>query len=107
MMKKIVILVSIFILIYLALTILFTESHEQAHLGIDEIYGCSNSYIKYSFLHLSGNEYSFGCPSSTELERNRLHSENEIFGYNVKIIYFSILFIGLLISISLVISRNK
>ena len=106
-MKKIILLFSIFILIYLVLTILFTEYHEETHLEIDKIYGCSGSYIKYSFLHLSGEEYSGSCKAETDLERNRLHSQNEIFGYNVRIIYLSILFIGLLISISLIISKTK
>ena len=106
-MKKIILLFSIFIVIYLALTISFVESHENAHLRIDKMYGCSGSDIKYNFLHLSGEEYSLSCPSSTSAERNKLHSQNEIFGYNVRIIYLSILFIGLLISISLIISKLK
>jgi len=107
MIKRIFLLVSIFIVIYISLTIIFTESHENAHLEIDKIYGCSGSDVKYGFLHLSGKEYSLGCPLSTELDRNRLHAINDIFGYNIKLIYLSILFVGLLITISLLVCNKK
>ncbi len=105
--KNILLILLFFIIIVLGLTITQTIFHEDAHLEIDKIYGCKDSYIDYSFLYLSGKTYSLNCPKDTDFERWSLHAKNDITGYQYRIIMLSILFGALLVSISILLNKKS
>ena len=105
--KNVFLIIIFFSIIVVGLTITQTIFHEDAHLEIDRIYGCKSSYIDYSFLYLSGQTYSVDCPSETNLERWQLHAENEVSGYQYRIIMLSILFGTLLVAISILLYKER
>jgi hypothetical protein len=89
MNKKIFSLFFIFLILILIFTnIYLTISHEEAHNQINKIFKCNSSYIEYSNFFLKGQTIA-NCSNlnfQQEIEVNKLHSFNEIFTYNLRVL---------------------
>lgn len=97
----------LFIFVLLIIVISYVKFHENAHLEINNMFGCTGSYIEYNYLLLSGTTNDGICNISKEenLKRLELHAKNEIFGYHLLFVIISILFSGFFISFAII--NNK
>lgn len=78
------------------------KSHEEVHKDISVLYGCKNYTIGYDHPTKGGyfvcNKKADWYNENHHREEILLHSLNEIVSYNVKVIYLSIFFIGLVVT---------
>jgi hypothetical protein len=76
-----------------------TSAHEETHAQIMEYFGCSDPITKYSLL---GTSFAAcASPHNTTVEEKMLHSQNEILGYNLEVLYAVIMLSALLVCITL------
>ena len=59
-----------------------TYLHEYAHVAINYNLGCNETYMELDRFGVSGATWAKDCDPVLEIERERLHSLNEILGYH-------------------------
>lgn len=78
--------------------LVFVIQHEETHKAISENHGCINGTITYIAIepYFMCHEYSSTANKDTFKEEMRMHTLNEIVGYNVESILSMLFAIGVL-----------
>ena len=81
-----------------------TIYHENAHKEINRHYGCDGSSISYGLMIAS--TIGINCDTNHSVERESLHSLNEIVGYNVTSIIITLILCTLVIGIVIILCKG-
>jgi len=96
-MNKYILFLIAIVILTIGLSGVFVIEHENAHREIDIHHGCEDAIITYGF----SAAHTMGVNCVDNLNRDVLNSQNEIVGYNVVCVMFTIILctavIGMLI----------
>jgi hypothetical protein len=81
-----------------------TIYHEDAHKEINRHYGCEGSSISYGLMIASTT--GINCDANHSVERESLHTLNEIVGYNVTSIIITLILCTLVIGIVIILCNR-
>ena len=59
-----------------------TYMHEYAHLAVNQNFGCNETYLVLDNIGIGGSTWARGCDPALSIEREYLHSLNEVIGYH-------------------------